>query len=222
MTRPLALVRLHHHQHLLPRAHDPRRRRTGSSFPLLVQKFVGETTKGTRLGRAAAVEPDGRAAVAGSDGHAFRPQHVALRPAAAVHLRRHDGHARLPRPHRRRRRACRAWPASRSCSSSRSCMAFAANTAHGAQQGLIPDLVPDEQRGRFSAVKAMLEIPIPLILVSFTIARFIKRATSGWRWALAARRPDRLDAADHAVAGDPAGKGGRAAVRLAIHPAAAC
>jgi MFS family permease len=54
-------------------------------------------------------------------------------------------------------------------------MSFAANTAHGAQQGLIPDLVPDEQRGRYSAVKAMLEIPIPLILVSFTIARFVAR-----------------------------------------------
>ncbi len=52
-------------------------------------------------------------------------------------------------------------------------MSFASNTAHGAQQGLIPDLVPDEQRGRYSAVKAMLEIPIPLILVSFTIARFV-------------------------------------------------
>ena len=51
--------------------------------------------------------------------------------------------------------------------------AVAANTAHGAQQGLIPDLVPDEQRGRFSAVKAVLEVPLPLILVSFTIARFI-------------------------------------------------
>jgi MFS family permease len=49
----------------------------------------------------------------------------------------------------------------------------ASNTAHGAQQGLIPDLVPPEKRGRFSAVKAVLEVPIPLLLVSFTIARFI-------------------------------------------------
>jgi MFS family permease len=53
-------------------------------------------------------------------------------------------------------------------------MSFASNTAHGALQGLIPDLVPDEQRGRYSAVKAMLEIPIPLILVSFTVAQFLK------------------------------------------------
>ena len=55
----------------------------------------------------------------------------------------------------------------------------AANTAHGAQQGLIPDLVPEERRGRFSAVKAIFEIPLPLILVSFTIARFI---TAGNLW----------------------------------------
>ncbi len=52
-------------------------------------------------------------------------------------------------------------------------LSVAANTAHGAQQGLIPDLVPDERRGQFSAVKAILELPVPLILVSFTIARLI-------------------------------------------------
>ncbi|HWQ03909.1 MAG TPA: MFS transporter [Longilinea sp.] len=47
------------------------------------------------------------------------------------------------------------------------------NTAHSAQQGIIPDLVPLEKRGRFSAFKALLEIPIPLILVSFTIAKMV-------------------------------------------------
>jgi MFS family permease len=56
----------------------------------------------------------------------------------------------------------------------------AANTAHGAQQGLIPDLVPTEKRGKFSAVKAILELPLPLILVSFTIAGMISR---GNMWA---------------------------------------
>jgi len=55
----------------------------------------------------------------------------------------------------------------------------AANTAHGAQQGVIPDLVPEEKRGIFSGIKAVLEIPIPLILVAFTIAQFIK---SGNLW----------------------------------------
>jgi MFS family permease len=57
---------------------------------------------------------------------------------------------------------------------------IAANMAHGAQQGLIPDLVPTEKRGKFSAVKAILELPLPLILVSFTIAGMISR---GNMWA---------------------------------------
>jgi MFS family permease len=52
-------------------------------------------------------------------------------------------------------------------------LSFAANTAHGAQQGLIPDVVPENKRGRFSAIKAIFEVPLPLILVSFTIARII-------------------------------------------------
>lgn len=47
------------------------------------------------------------------------------------------------------------------------------NTAHGAQQGLIPDLVPLQKRGRFSAVKALFEVPIPVILVALTIGALI-------------------------------------------------
>jgi len=58
-------------------------------------------------------------------------------------------------------------------------MMIAANTAHSAQQGIIPDLVPEEKRGLFSGIKAVLEIPLPLILVAFTIAQFIK---SGQLW----------------------------------------
>lgn len=54
------------------------------------------------------------------------------------------------------------------------------NIAQSAQQGLIPDLVPEEHRGRFSGVKALFEIPLPLLLVSFTIARFIGK---GNLWA---------------------------------------
>jgi MFS family permease len=57
---------------------------------------------------------------------------------------------------------------------------LASNTAQGAQQGLIPDLVPTEKRGKFSAVKAVLELPLPLILVSFTIAALISK---GNMWA---------------------------------------
>lgn len=57
---------------------------------------------------------------------------------------------------------------------------LSANTAQSAQQGLIPDLVPEAKRGRFSGVKALLEIPLPLLLVSFTIARLI---SGGRMWA---------------------------------------
>ncbi len=52
---------------------------------------------------------------------------------------------------------------------------FSSNTAHAAQQGLIPDLVPEDKKGRFSGVKALLELPIPLLLISFTIARMISQ-----------------------------------------------
>jgi len=54
-------------------------------------------------------------------------------------------------------------------------LSIATNTAHAAQQGLIPDIVPAEKRGLFSGVKAMFELPIPLLLASFTIARLISQ-----------------------------------------------
>ena len=54
-------------------------------------------------------------------------------------------------------------------------LSIATNTAHAAQQGLIPDIVLAEKRGRFSGVKAMFELPIPLLLASFTIARLISQ-----------------------------------------------
>ncbi len=47
------------------------------------------------------------------------------------------------------------------------------NIAHGPQQGLIPDLVPAEKRGRFSGVKALMEVPLPLMLVAFTIGPLV-------------------------------------------------
>ncbi|MBN2148065.1 MAG: MFS transporter [Anaerolineales bacterium] len=49
------------------------------------------------------------------------------------------------------------------------------NMAHAATQGVIPDLVPEEKRGRFSGVKAMLELPVPLILVSFTVGKMVSQ-----------------------------------------------
>ncbi|MBN1580224.1 MAG: MFS transporter [Anaerolineae bacterium] len=47
------------------------------------------------------------------------------------------------------------------------------DTAHAATQGLIPDLVPEEKRGFFSGVKALLELPVPLVFVSFVIGKLI-------------------------------------------------
>ena len=56
----------------------------------------------------------------------------------------------------------------------------ATNTAQAGAQGLIPDLVPKSKQGRYSGVKALFEVPIPLILVAFTIGRLI---ASGNYWA---------------------------------------
>jgi MFS family permease len=56
---------------------------------------------------------------------------------------------------------------------------FSANVSHGAVQGLIPDLVPEDQRGRSSGVKAIMEL-LPLILIAFTIARLVGAGQVGW------------------------------------------
>lgn len=53
------------------------------------------------------------------------------------------------------------------------------NTAHAATQALIPDLVPDDKRGLFSGVKVLLELPLPLIFVSFVVGRMVS-AGSIW------------------------------------------
>ncbi len=52
---------------------------------------------------------------------------------------------------------------------------ISSNTAHAATQSLIPDLVPEQMRGRFSGVKALLELPIPLIFVSFVMGRLVSQ-----------------------------------------------
>jgi Na+/melibiose symporter-like transporter len=46
------------------------------------------------------------------------------------------------------------------------------NVSHGPLQALIPDLVPEAQRGRSSAVKAIMEL-LPLILIAFTVAPLV-------------------------------------------------
>jgi len=56
---------------------------------------------------------------------------------------------------------------------------FSANVSHGPLQGLIPDLVPEAQRGRASAIKAVMEL-IPIVLVGFTIAQLVGRGLLGW------------------------------------------
>jgi MFS family permease len=56
---------------------------------------------------------------------------------------------------------------------------FSANVSHGPLQGLIPDLVPEDQRGRSSAVKAAFEL-IPIILVGLTIAQLVGKGQLGW------------------------------------------
>jgi MFS family permease len=47
------------------------------------------------------------------------------------------------------------------------------NLAHGALQGLIPDVVPEQHRGKASGLKAAFEL-LPIILVGLTIARYVK------------------------------------------------
>jgi MFS family permease len=56
---------------------------------------------------------------------------------------------------------------------------FSANVSHGPLQGLIPDLVPEEQRGRSSAVKAVMEL-VPIVVVGFTIAQLVGSGHFGW------------------------------------------
>jgi MFS family permease len=49
---------------------------------------------------------------------------------------------------------------------------LSANISHGALRGLIPDLVPEDQRGVASGVKAILEL-VPLILLGLAIAPLV-------------------------------------------------
>jgi len=53
------------------------------------------------------------------------------------------------------------------------------NISHGALQGLIPDLVPENQRGVASGVKAILEL-LPIVLMGFTVAKLIGAGHFTW------------------------------------------
>lgn len=50
---------------------------------------------------------------------------------------------------------------------------LSSNTSHAATNALIPDLVPDAKKGIFSGVKAALELPLPLLFVSLVIGPLI-------------------------------------------------
>ena len=56
---------------------------------------------------------------------------------------------------------------------------FSSNISHGPLQALIPDLVPEEQRGRASAVKAIFEL-LPVVLLGLTIAPLVGAGQFGW------------------------------------------
>jgi MFS family permease len=56
---------------------------------------------------------------------------------------------------------------------------IASNVAHAAEQGLIPDLVPEDRRGRFSGVKSVMEL-VPVIIVALTVGQLV---AAGQMWA---------------------------------------
>jgi MFS family permease len=56
---------------------------------------------------------------------------------------------------------------------------FSANISHGPLQGLIPDLVPEDQRGRASSIKALFEL-VPIFIVGITIAKMVGSGHLGW------------------------------------------
>lgn len=56
---------------------------------------------------------------------------------------------------------------------------FSSNVSHGPLQALIPDQVPENQRGTASAVKAIFEL-LPVVLIGITIAPLVGAGQFGW------------------------------------------
>lgn len=52
---------------------------------------------------------------------------------------------------------------------------FFSNTAQTALQALIPDCVPPDKRGIVSGVKALFEVPLPMIFVSLVIGKLVSQ-----------------------------------------------
>src|SRR5512146_1541658 len=49
---------------------------------------------------------------------------------------------------------------------------FSSNVSHGPLQGLIPDLVPESQRGASAGVKSIMEL-VPVIVVALVVAQMV-------------------------------------------------
>jgi MFS family permease len=56
---------------------------------------------------------------------------------------------------------------------------FSSNVSHGPLQGLIPDMVPEDQRSHASAVKSIMEL-LPVVLVGLTIAKLVGAGHLDW------------------------------------------
>jgi MFS family permease len=56
---------------------------------------------------------------------------------------------------------------------------FSSNISHGPLQGLIPDLVPENQRGISSGLKALFEL-LPIVLVGLAIAGLVGQGHLDW------------------------------------------
>ena len=52
---------------------------------------------------------------------------------------------------------------------------FGVNTSQGAVQCLIPDLVPKNKHGMMAGVKAILEAPVAVIIVTLTVGRLVEK-----------------------------------------------
>jgi MFS family permease len=174
MTREqnATLARLHHDQYLLAGIDDDLAESNGLILPLLVQRFIGPQQQGTAFGRVR-----------------LYTLMVALLVQALVGML--SDRSTLRWGWRRPlilvgtllNMACMiaigASPSYWFLFGAVVLSQIASNIAHGAEQGLIPDLVPEARRGRFSGVKSIMEL-LPVIIVAFTVGKLL---ATGQMWA---------------------------------------
>ena len=146
---------------------------------------------------------------AAARGDVERPQHLPLGQTATLH--RGGGALQRALPHHRRSVpvVCRrgvGWLLRQTFGVTTAyavllvgivVLQVSSNVAHGALQGLIPDLVPEHQRGRASGVKAVFEL-IPVFLVLF-IGPLVDAGKVGLVVGIIMRRIRDLDADDGAL-----------------------